>query len=76
MNSKLAPVIKKIKRTTIKLTPLDIPLNDYLAEIFEEKEEASLNTNLEPSNSAQNIETKDSNEYNDNYLCNRNFNYL
>lgn len=72
LNSKLTPVIRKVTNTTIKLTPLDIPLNDYLADIFDEKEEALLSKNIKISNSAQNIEVtevKQENDYNDNYLC-------
>lgn len=35
MSNKYAPMVKKITSTTIKLTPLDISINDYLSDIFE-----------------------------------------
>ena len=68
ISNKLTPVIRKVDTTTIKLTPLDIPINDYLADIFEEREEPQSHRNLEQSNSHNNLEEKDGqNEYNDNY---------
>lgn len=74
ISSKLAPMIKKVERTSIRLTPLDIPQNDYLADIFDDKEEHQTEKNLEASSSALNIDSKNTNndtnnEYNDNYLC-------
>ncbi len=72
MSNKLAPMIKKVEKTTIKLTPLDIPHNDYLADIFEDREEIPNDKNLGASNSAKNIDENNNdtnNEYNDNYLC-------
>ena len=69
ISNKLTPVIKKINRTTIKLTPLDIPINDYLSDIFDVKEDEPSAKHLQSNNSAQNIDEKQNNEYSDNYLC-------
>jgi hypothetical protein len=55
-NSKLSPVIKKVTQTTIKLTVLDIPINDYLADIFDDKED---------ENSQKPLDALDSNNQDD-----------
>ena len=38
-SNKYSPVIKKTQKTTIKLVLLDIVPNDYLSDIFDEKEQ-------------------------------------
>lgn len=68
MNRKFTPVIKKVRQTTIKLTPLDIPINDYLAEIFDDKDEPISAKNFEKSDSTNNITSQNDNDYNDNYV--------
>lgn len=68
MSRKFTPVIKKVRQTTIKLTPLDIPMNDYLAEIFEDKDEPISAKNFEKSESTNNIASNHENDYNDNYI--------
>jgi len=51
MSTKYAPIVKKVTKTSIKLTPLDIGLNDYLAEIFDDKEDQFSVKPLEKSES-------------------------
>ena len=68
LSNKIAPVIRKVSETTIKLTPLDIPINDYLADIFEDKEDPNSQRQLEQSASENLINAKeDENEYNDQF---------
>lgn len=51
ISNKYAPVVKKVKETTIKLTPLDIQTNDYLADLFDDKEEVLSEKALEADKS-------------------------
>lgn len=57
---------KNVKETTIKLTPLDIQVNDYLADLFDDKDEViSEDKPVDKSNvSIQNIpEVSKNDEY-------------
>lgn len=67
INNKLAPVIKKINETTIKLTLLDIQANDYLADIFEDKDDQLDSKQLDKSES-QNLPIDSNNMYDDSNL--------
>ena len=65
-SNKYSPVVKRVKDTSIKLTILDITPNDYLADIFEEKDENLELRHLNKSDSQQLIVNDDKdNEYDD-----------
>ena len=59
-------LLNKVNETTIKLTLLDIQANDYLADIFDDKDEQFESKPLEKSNS-QNIPLNENknNDYDD-----------
>lgn len=67
MSCKSTPVVKKVTETTIKLTPLDIPINDYLSDIFDDDDQLSIKP-LDNSESNNNFSSKvGQNEYSDQY---------
>lgn len=67
ISCKYAPVIKQIKETTIKLTPLDIQTNDYLAELFDDKDEPMSDKEaIGKSQSSNQLHDNKDNEYTDN----------
>ena len=67
LSNKLAPIIKKIKETSIKLTPLDIQCNDYLADIFDDKEDQPSIHPQEKSENSQMLPDEKDNDYQTNY---------